>query len=77
MPPVKAYRTIEFLPSASARTLRILAEDLDLFHRADTPQVPQIFKKSLAINCRHQYLPSFRTSILICRICTQSNRTIP
>ena len=38
MPPVKAYRTIEFLPSASARTLRILAEDLDLFHRADTPQ---------------------------------------
>ena len=38
MPPVKAYRTIEFLPSASARTLRNLAEDLDLFHRADTPQ---------------------------------------
>lgn len=38
MPPVKAYRTIEFLPSASARTLRILAEDLDLFHRADAPQ---------------------------------------
>ena len=37
MPPVKAYRTIEFLPSASVRTL-ILAEDLDLFHRADTPQ---------------------------------------
>ena len=38
MPPVKAYRTIEFLPSASVRTLRNLAEDLDLFHRADTPQ---------------------------------------
>lgn len=38
MPPVKAYRTIEFRPSASARTLRTLAEDLDLFHRADTPQ---------------------------------------
>ena len=38
MPPVKAYRTIEFLPSAGALTLRILAEDLDLFHRADTPQ---------------------------------------
>ena len=38
MPPVKAYRTIEFLPGASARTLRILAEDLDLFYPADTPQ---------------------------------------
>ena len=38
MPPVKAYRTIEFLPSASAPRLRILAEDLDLFHRADPPQ---------------------------------------
>tara|TARA_Y100001934_G_C11824327_1_gene527645 strand:+ start:58 stop:231 length:174 start_codon:yes stop_codon:yes gene_type:complete len=38
MPPVKAYRTIEFLPIASARMLPILAEDLDLFHRADTPQ---------------------------------------
>ena len=38
MRPVKAYRTIDFLHSAGARTLRILAEDLDLFRRADTPQ---------------------------------------
>ena len=38
MPPVKAHRTIEFLPSASARTLYSLAEDLDFLHRADTPQ---------------------------------------
>ena len=47
MPPVKAYRTIEILPSASARTLPILTEDLDLFHRGDTQNAFALLRRGL------------------------------
>ena len=38
MPPVKAYRNIDFFLGIHARTLCIFGGDPDLFSRADTPK---------------------------------------